>query len=256
MPRGTRRSGNGRRVCAGKGGPPTPWSRQRHVSAHLARQGKSASRPASVFLRPPHRPSHAPSTRSLISGTAQASRSSRAATVKCMRLFPFTLPSTDRSAMNALHQYLSGHRRPLPRVLSWTGRSSSRSRPSTPFSQSRAPSPAPSVTNAMESTSSSPAPTNGTAHTNGNGVLHDTLVEPSITFDTSIFRSYLLALLPPVLAASPIELESLFDDEFDERVSRFAGEGGGVIHVVKHKDESEGALLVSACLPSSPAHRS
>ncbi|OSX67981.1 hypothetical protein POSPLADRAFT_1176995 [Postia placenta MAD-698-R-SB12] len=91
----------------------------------------------------------------------------------------------------------------------------------------------------MESTSSSPAPTNGTAHTNGNGVLHDTLVEPSITFDTSIFRSYLLALLPPVLAASPIELESLFDDEFDERVSRFAGEGGGVIHVVKHKDESE-----------------
>lgn len=91
----------------------------------------------------------------------------------------------------------------------------------------------------MESTSSSPAPTNGTAHTNGNGVLHDTLVEPSITFDTSIFRSYLLALLPPVLAASPIELESLFDDEFDERVSRFAGEGGGVIHVVKHKDEGE-----------------
>jgi hypothetical protein len=60
-------------------------------------------------------------------------------------------------------------------------------------------------------------------------------------FDSSVFRSYLLALLPPVLGAPPSELESIFeDDEFDERVSRFAAEGGGVIYVVKVRDEVEG----------------
>jgi hypothetical protein len=60
-------------------------------------------------------------------------------------------------------------------------------------------------------------------------------------FDSSVFRSYLLALLPPVLGAAPSELESIFDDdEFDERVSRFAAEGGGVIYVVKVRDEVEG----------------
>ncbi|EGN94189.1 hypothetical protein SERLA73DRAFT_97057 [Serpula lacrymans var. lacrymans S7.3] len=75
--------------------------------------------------------------------------------------------------------------------------------------------------------------------TNSNGVLpHDSPVDAS-PFDTSLFRSYLLSLLPPVLGASPVELESLFDDEFDERVSRFAAEGGGVIYVVKVKDEGE-----------------
>jgi dynein heavy chain 1 len=74
-----------------------------------------------------------------------------------------------------------------------------------------------------------------------NGVLsHDVPIEPSSTFDTSLFRSYLLALLPPVIGASPAELQSLFDDEFEDRVSRFAAEGGGVIYVVKVKEESEG----------------
>lgn len=78
--------------------------------------------------------------------------------------------------------------------------------------------------------------------TTTNGTLpHDPPVEPSATYDPSIFRSYLLALLPPVIGASPAELESLFDDDFDERVSRFASDSGGVIYVVKVRDEAEGA---------------
>lgn len=83
--------------------------------------------------------------------------------------------------------------------------------------------------------------TNGSSvHTNG--TLQDGPSESSITFDPSIFRSYLLALLPPFLAASPDEIESVFDEEFDERVLKFAGEGGGVVYVVKKKDEAEGTL--------------
>ncbi|CAL1696879.1 unnamed protein product [Somion occarium] len=83
-----------------------------------------------------------------------------------------------------------------------------------------------------------------TPHTNGttNGV-HDGPAEPAITtastFDPEIFRSYLLALLPPLLGAAPTDLEYVFDDEFNERVQRFASEGGGAIYVVKKKEESE-----------------
>ncbi|KAI0785919.1 cytoplasmic dynein heavy chain 1 [Abortiporus biennis] len=81
--------------------------------------------------------------------------------------------------------------------------------------------------------------TNGV--TNGNGAIHDGAVEPTqaIPFDPSIFRQYLLALLPPVIGATPDELLYLFDDDFDERVQRFASETGGVIYVVKKKDEAE-----------------
>ncbi|THG97891.1 hypothetical protein EW026_g4197 [Hermanssonia centrifuga] len=80
---------------------------------------------------------------------------------------------------------------------------------------------------------------NGSAlHTNGTPT--DEPVQPTIAaFDPSIFRSYLLALIPPFLGASPDELETIFDDEFEERISRFAGEGGGVIYVVKKKEETE-----------------
>lgn len=70
-----------------------------------------------------------------------------------------------------------------------------------------------------------------------NGTVEPTPIQP---FDSSIFRLYLTSLLPPVLGASPDELDPIFDDEFEERVSRFAAEGGGVIYVVKVKDESEG----------------
>ncbi|KAI0369874.1 dynein heavy chain protein 2 [Pilatotrama ljubarskyi] len=74
---------------------------------------------------------------------------------------------------------------------------------------------------------------------NGNGDVHDGITEPAIAFDPEVFRSYLLSLLPPIFGASPEELEALFDEDFHERVSRFAGEGGGVIYVVKKKDEQE-----------------
>ncbi|KAE9394324.1 dynein heavy chain protein 2 [Gymnopus androsaceus JB14] len=83
-------------------------------------------------------------------------------------------------------------------------------------------------------------PINGT---NGNGIHNDSTPppnEPTVAFfDPEIFRSYLLALLPPVIGALPSDLEDLFDHEFDERVTRFAGEGGGVLYVVKSKDEVE-----------------
>ena len=83
-----------------------------------------------------------------------------------------------------------------------------------------------------------------TTTTTTNGALsHDVEPSSSSPFDTSIFRSYLLALLPPVIGTSPAELQTLFDDEFDERVSRFATEGGEVIYVVKVKEESEGQYI-------------
>ncbi|KIM50786.1 hypothetical protein SCLCIDRAFT_1225109 [Scleroderma citrinum Foug A] len=88
----------------------------------------------------------------------------------------------------------------------------------------------------MSTANVSPTPTTS------NGVLpHDGPVDttPPPAFDVSLFRSYLLSLLPPVLGASPEELVSLFDDEFEERVIRFAADGGGVMYVVKVKEESE-----------------
>ncbi|KAI6146694.1 dynein heavy chain, N-terminal region 1-domain-containing protein [Pisolithus tinctorius] len=91
----------------------------------------------------------------------------------------------------------------------------------------------------MSTINVSPTPT---PLTNTNGVLpHDVPADatPPPTFDVSIFKSYLLSLLPPVLGASAEELFSLFDDEFEERVSRFAAEGGGVIYVVKVKEDSD-----------------
>ena len=76
-------------------------------------------------------------------------------------------------------------------------------------------------------------PLNGTSS-------HDGPVESTSSFDSSIFRSYLLSLLPPVIGATTADVESLFDDEFDERVSRFAAEGSEAIYVVKVKDDVEG----------------
>ncbi|KAF8610057.1 hypothetical protein BDV93DRAFT_517252 [Ceratobasidium sp. AG-I] len=54
------------------------------------------------------------------------------------------------------------------------------------------------------------------------------------SFDPAQFRTYLLALLPPVLGATVEELESsLFESEFDERATRFAAEGAEATYVVK-----------------------
>ena len=101
---------------------------------------------------------------------------------------------------------------------------------------------------------------NGVAHVNGNGngngVIQDGLSDgPASTFDPTVFREYLLALLPPMIGAAPADLESLFDDEFNERVQKFAGEGGGVIYVVKRKDEAEGACLASYPPVAARNHR-
>jgi hypothetical protein len=90
--------------------------------------------------------------------------------------------------------------------------------------------------------------------TNGS-TPHDVSVEPTSSFDPSIFRSYLLSLLPPVVGASTSDLQSLFDVEFDERVSRFAADGSDVIYVVKVKDEVEGvSKLSTASLISRFSH--
>ena len=82
-----------------------------------------------------------------------------------------------------------------------------------------------------------------------NGHHHDPPQSESqaqpLSFDTDIFRTYLLALLPPVIGALPSELDSLFDDEFDDRVARFAAESGGVVYIVKVKDEVEGLSFYS-----------
>jgi len=79
--------------------------------------------------------------------------------------------------------------------------------------------------------------------TNGHSNSHDepsTSTASAVSFDPEIFRTYLLALLPPVIGASPSDLESLFDDEFEARVTRFASEAGAVLYVVQTKEEIEG----------------
>ncbi|KAF8883831.1 dynein heavy chain, N-terminal region 1-domain-containing protein [Infundibulicybe gibba] len=76
--------------------------------------------------------------------------------------------------------------------------------------------------------------------TNGSLNHEPPVVETTTSFDADIFRTYLVSLLPPVIGALHSELGSLFDDEFETRVTRFATEPGGVIYVVKVKEEVEG----------------
>ena len=89
---------------------------------------------------------------------------------------------------------------------------------------------------------SSPPP----ALTTTNGINHDAApAEPTVVFDSEIFCSYLLYLLPPVIGALPSELDLLFDTEFDERVAHFAADTGGSLYVVKTKEKSEGAYSIT-----------
>ena len=142
---------------------------------------------------------------------------------------------------NRFQQYFSSHRKTFPRRLASASVSLglwSRSKSSLRAAQSTVE----LVQTRPEPEMESPAPT-----TNG----HDTPAPepPTSSFDPALFRSYLLALLPPVIGALPEELETLFDAEFDERVTRFAAEGGNVIYVVKSKDDVEGELVsTSRCL--------
>lgn len=89
-----------------------------------------------------------------------------------------------------------------------------------------------------------PVPVNGT---NGH---HDGLLEPPTQFDVSIFRSYLSALLPPVVGALPEELDDLFESgDFDETVSKFAAEGSDVVYVAKQRVDLEGSAIFAMCPP-------
>ncbi|KAG9047039.1 hypothetical protein FS837_003176 [Tulasnella sp. UAMH 9824] len=73
-----------------------------------------------------------------------------------------------------------------------------------------------------------------------NGTNGTTTTAAPTAFDPELFKSYLLALLPPVIGSTPEELEELFlDEEFEDRVSRFAAEGGSVLYVQKVKEEAE-----------------
>ncbi len=140
--------------------------------------------------------------------------------------------------MFPVQQYFTNHRNPLPRVFPWTFRNPSKIKLAPQEENPREIATTPSQVT-MASLEVSPTPvttTNGVT----NGALHDTPVEPTISFDPEIFRSYLLALLPPLLGATPPELEYLFDDEFEERVHKFALEGGGTVYVVKKREEVEG----------------
>ena len=98
-----------------------------------------------------------------------------------------------------------------------------------------------------------PPLTNGTGapHVNGNGTAPgapqpDAPAETTIPFEPATFRQYLLGLVPPLMGAVPEELESLLDDDFNERVTKFAQEGGGTLYVVKKKDDSEGKQCKSS----------
>ncbi|KAF8208519.1 dynein heavy chain, N-terminal region 1-domain-containing protein [Mycena galopus ATCC 62051] len=78
---------------------------------------------------------------------------------------------------------------------------------------------------------STPLPVNG----NGNGLEHQQQQQPGVSFDAEVFRVYLRALLPPVIACHPDDVEGLFDDTFDDRVAKFASDPGAVLYCVKSK---------------------
>ena len=141
-----------------------------------------------------------------------------------------------------VQHYFTSHRRTLPRSsLSLSQSLFSLWRTSKTKFTSTPPSEGPAFSNTDMDT----------AATATNGHHHDPPQSESqtqpLSFDTDIFRTYLLALLPPVIGALPSELDSLFDDEFDERVVRFAAESGGVVYIVKVRDEVEG-LSFYLCL--------
>jgi hypothetical protein len=94
--------------------------------------------------------------------------------------------------------------------------------------------------------------TNGVALTNGNGIHHDGPLDASpSSFDSSLVRNYLVSLLPALLGAAPDDLWSLFEDDFEERVGRFASEGNGVMYVTKIKHEFEGASCGILYVPTA-----
>jgi len=103
--------------------------------------------------------------------------------------------------------------------------------------------PQPGYTNGLASSN-----VNGMDHINGSGLdvsVSSTSGAQPIPFDTSVFRSYLLALLPPVLGATPTDIEDgIFSDpDFEERVRHFAVQPGGPLYVAKIVDDLHGAAF-------------
>ncbi|KAJ7202870.1 dynein heavy chain, N-terminal region 1-domain-containing protein [Mycena pura] len=74
-----------------------------------------------------------------------------------------------------------------------------------------------------------------TSLSNGSGLDHQQQQTAGVPFDAEAFRVYLRALLPPVIAAAPADVEELFDDTFNDRVAKFTSEPGAVLYVVKSK---------------------
>ena len=146
--------------------------------------------------------------------------------------------------MFPIQQYFTNYRKPLPRVLGWTFRNPSKTRlgtqriPSKPISRNNSQSDTMSAVDAQLTNGSS------SAHINGNGTPQppDGTVETAIPFEPSVFRQYLFSIVPPLTGSSPDELITLFDDEFDERVTKFAQEGGGTLYVVKKQEDNEGVF--------------
>ncbi|KAF7365498.1 hypothetical protein MVEN_00422800 [Mycena venus] len=98
---------------------------------------------------------------------------------------------------------------------------------------------------------------------NGNGLDHQQQQQqPGVPFDAEVFRVYLRALLPPVIACSPEDVEGLFDDTFDDRVAKFASDPGAVLYVVKSKfsgdeaaeDEQSYEYSLTSQLTYHPSH--
>jgi hypothetical protein len=86
----------------------------------------------------------------------------------------------------------------------------------------------------------------GVATTNGSS-SHDALTPEvttsvSIAFEPEVFRSYLLALPPPVTGANPVALQSLLGDESNARVIRFASGVGGAVYMIKVEEDSDSGM--------------
>lgn len=100
----------------------------------------------------------------------------------------------------------------------------------------------------MTALSPTPILENGHGYPEINGInggsngLNGGSASTSTAFDTELFTTYLLSLLPPLIGATQSEIEeTLFDSEYEERVTRFAHEGGTVLYAQKVKEEDEGA---------------
>ncbi|ORX39193.1 dynein heavy chain, N-terminal region 1-domain-containing protein [Kockovaella imperatae] len=88
------------------------------------------------------------------------------------------------------------------------------------------------------------------------GVIPQPSTNGTLSFDTSVFRTYLEALLQPVMSASLDNLSSLFaDPSFDEKALRFATDPAcQVVYITKRYIDGDASLTYQLHLPPTPAH--